>query len=82
MAILDSAQLVELRQRCAEAIAPNPVTWTKPQINTACQAIEDWFEANRVALGAAIETAVPGAFTNAQKTKLVKYWLAQKAVRE
>jgi hypothetical protein len=80
MAILTPTQLAALRQECARAA--QVVTWDRPTVNAALQAIEDWFEANRAALGAAIEAAAPGAFTNAQKRALVKFWLFSKFGRE
>jgi len=76
MAILTTDQLVQLRQMAAAEAAT--VTWTKPQVNAALQAIEDWWEANRASLGTAIEAAAPGKFTVAQKKALGKYWLWQK----
>lgn len=75
MAVLTPNQLAELRQ----AVAPSlPGTVTKPTINQALQDIEDWFEANRAVLGAAIT----GGFTANQKRQLVKSWLLQKFGRE
>jgi hypothetical protein len=76
MAMLSNDQLTELRQAVARESATVP--WTKPQINAAVQAIEDWFEANRAALGTAMEAAAPGLFSAAQKRVLVKFSLAQK----
>ena len=80
MAVLTSVQLQELR-RISE---PNraPIAHTKAQVNAALQAIEDWFEANRAALGAAIEAAAPGIFNITQKRALVKFWLLKKFERE
>ena len=75
MAILTPGQLAELRRAVAASTA---VTWTKPTINTALQEIENWFEANRASLGAAIG----GGFTAPQKGRLVKAWLLQKHGRE
>ena len=75
MAVLNAGQLAELRQKVAAAL---PVLWTKPTINAALQDIEDWFEANRASLGAAIS----GGFTAPQKARLVKVWLLQKYGRE
>ena len=79
MAILSSTQYADLRQAAARESVT--VTWSKAQVNAALQAIEDWFEANRAALGVAIEAAVPGVFSAAQKRALVKFWLAQKFAR-
>lgn len=80
MAILSVKELAELRRACARNVTP--VTWTKPQINAALQAIEDWFEANRASLGAAIETAAPLQFAGPLKKRLVAFWLRQKFGRE
>ena len=80
MAILTASQLTEIRQNCAREI---PVNYTKPQVNLAIQAIENWFEISRVGLNAAINTAtVPFVFTPIQKLRLVKYWLQSKFGRE
>lgn len=76
MAVLTPAQLAPSRQDFVSTLAAP--TFTKTPINAALQAIEDWFESNRAAIGSAIETAAPGAFTNAQKTKLVKFYLSYK----
>jgi hypothetical protein len=81
MAQLTSAELDDLRQRLAAV--SQTVTWTKPQVNTALQALEDWFDTSgRNAAGAAIEAVLPGVFTNAQKKAIGKYWMFQKSGRE
>jgi len=80
MAVMTSDELVELRQECAVG---ETVSWNKATINTALQAVEDWFEANKASLAGEIDTATaPFTFTNAQKKKLVAYWLRQKFRRE
>jgi len=76
MAILTANELVAIRRQCAAERAT--VNYTKAQINAALQAIEDFFEASRASLGAAIETAAPGKFNVAEKRQLVKFWLAHK----
>jgi len=78
--VLTAIQLAAIRQDFVATLTI--INKTKPQINVALQAIEDWFEANRAALGAAIEAAAPGQFTGAQKLKLVKFWLRSKFDRE
>jgi len=78
--VLTAIQLAAIRQDFVATLTI--INKTKPQINVALQAIEDWFEANRVSLGTAIEAAVPGQFTGAQKLKLVKFWLRSKFDRE
>lgn len=80
MAVLTADQLAELRRENAAVVGT--VTYTKPVINAGLQAIEDWFEANRAGLGAAIEAAAPGAFNAAGKKRLVKFWLRSKFGRE
>jgi len=79
MAILIADELAELRRSCASERAT--VDYTKPQINAALQAIEDWFEANRASLGAAIEAAAPTKFNATEKRRLVKFYLQQKFTR-
>jgi hypothetical protein len=76
MAQLTIPELVELRQLLAASF--DTVTWNKPQINAAAQAVNDWLDSQRVAIGAAIEAAAPGVFTNAQKVKIAKYTLTQR----
>ena len=80
MAVLSSDQLTDMRKKMAVG---ETVVWTKPQLNAALQAIEDWYETNKVAIGTAIDVATaPLVFTAAQKKKLGAYWLLQKASRE
>ena len=81
MAVLNPAQLADLRRDCAREQAA--VNYTKPQINVALQAVEDTFEGVRPTLNSAINTATtPLVLTAAQKRLLVKYWLQQKFGRE
>ncbi len=83
MAILSAPEQAELRRQIAAELPA--VDFTKPQVNAAFQAIEDWFEANRASLSTAINAAtVPAGytFTAAQKRILVAYWLRQKFGRE
>ena len=78
MAILTSDQLTEIRQKVQISISPNPAA-TKSQINLAVQSVEDYFESTvQLGASAAIETAVPGKFTAAQKKQIVKCGLLQK----
>lgn len=80
MAVLTATERAQLRRAVAQTVTSVP--WTKAQINAAVQAIEDFFENNRAALGAAIEAAAPGVFNAPLKQRLVKYWLQQKYGRE
>ena len=77
---LSNTQLAELRRQMASA--SEIVPWKKAVINAALEAIEDWFEVNRVVLAQAIEAAAPGMFTIPQKKRLVAFWLEQKFRRE
>ena len=77
MAILTPNQLTELRRGVSQDVPV--VDYTKAVCNAACQAIEDWFDLNRVALNMAINTATaPVVLTPAQKFACAKYWLRQK----
>lgn len=81
MPILSVLQLAEIRQKCAQ-ISPS-VNYTKPQINAALQAVEDWFENARPVLNGSINAAtLPFILTPEQKRQLVKFWLLQKFGRE
>jgi hypothetical protein len=63
----------------AKEISPDPVVWTKPVINLAFQAIEDWFEANKASGSAAVDAATaPFVFTGPQKKLLFAAWLLAK----
>jgi hypothetical protein len=81
MATLSADQLAELRRKMASRLAT--VDYNKPIINSALQAIEDWFEANRAGISGAIDTATaPYTFTAPRKKALVAFWLLQKYGRE
>lgn len=81
MAALTIEQQAELRRAMAARLATVP--YTKPQVNAAIQALEDWWETSgRAAAGAAIEAAAPGIFTAPLKKEIGKAWLRQKAERE
>ena len=80
MAVMTQDELVEIRRECAVS---EVVDWDKATINTALQAIEDWFEANKNAWAGAVNTATsPFVFSNPQKKKLLAYWFKQKFRRE
>lgn len=80
MAILRPDQLTELRQECSKVMRVN---YLKADVNKALQAIEDWFEANRVAISKAIDSATsPVIFTVPQKKQIAKHWLKNKFGRE
>lgn len=86
MAVLTPAELVALRQLAARDVGPS---WTKPQINAALQAVEDAVQSTsnvgnrslKTYIGAAIETAAPGAFNAGQKDTLFVLWSRFNAAR-
>lgn len=80
MATITPTELAAAR-RGATADWPNGITHTKPQINAALQAIEDWWNANAASLVTAINAAtVPlgVTFTGAQKKIIGKWWLSHR----
>lgn len=73
MAVLSGADLKIMRQGAAADVVP--VTWTKAQAKLALQAVEDYYQATaKAGFGAAIETAVPGVFSNPAKKTLGRYY--------
>jgi hypothetical protein len=82
MSVLTSSQLAEIRRAIIRKFG-EPINMSKPRVNAAFQAIEDWFEANKAAGSAAIDAATaPDTFTGAQKKILFAVWLLQKYGRE
>ena len=85
MATLSTETLVKLRQENANNMAPDAIDYTKTDINSALQALEDWFDDPlvRTEVSDRIDTATsPFVFTAAQKKKIAKYWLRSKFGRE
>jgi len=64
MAVLTGRQLARMRRKLSDV---GTVTWVKPEVNAALQAIEDRLQASRAVLNSDIETAAPGVFNAAQK---------------
>lgn len=79
MAVLTPEILAQIRREFTVGLNP---TWNKTEVNAVLQAVEDWFEANRTSLGAAMEAAAPGKFNAAMKKRLAAYWLLNKYGRE
>jgi hypothetical protein len=81
MAVFTSDQLAELRTRLNANTTVQ--TWTKPQVNAAWQAIEDFMmlTSTQNTLGGVIETAAPGGFNTAQKKLLFGVWCSTAARR-
>ena len=64
---LTSKQLAEHRK---EVAADDVVTWDKNDVAAASQAVEDTVPAIKSGIASAIETAAPGKFNAAQKTRI------------
>ncbi|MHA2063733.1 MAG: hypothetical protein ACXABY_05040 [Candidatus Thorarchaeota archaeon] len=82
MAILTDQQCTAIRQLLhedgldlLEAESPH---LTKPQIKDALQAIEDWYESERINVKADIVTAIGRPISNALAKKLGKFWMRMK----
>jgi hypothetical protein len=81
MAVLTAIELAELRRDMAKG--QTEINYNKPIINSAIQAIEDWFENNKATGAQAIDTATsPYVFSSQQKKRLFAYWNRQKFRRE
>jgi len=78
MSTLTARHLRELRN-AVEPVAPPQ--YTKAEINAVAQAVENWFEAARPSLNAAINGAYSGLSAR-QKRAIVKEFLRQKFGRE
>lgn len=73
MAVLTVEQLVKLRQGFESE--GDIATWVKADLNSAFQAIEDWFESNRGSLnGTIIAATAPGHFPVDVMKKMAKHW--------
>ncbi len=84
MAVIPSDSLAKMRNSFGSNILTGTVT--KPQINAILQSVEDWFEANRASLGAAVNVAAQAQLgqnlTGTQIKTIVKFWLQSKFDRE
>lgn len=80
MATLSSSELQAVRNGCASS---QTVNYTKPQINAAAQAVEDFLTNNAAAVSSAINTATsPLVLTAAQKKAIVAYVVYLKFLRD
>lgn len=69
MAVLSPTQLRSVRNACERKLV---LTYTKPLVNAAAQAVEDWLVANAGSVSSAINGATsPFVFTPLQKKKIV-----------
>jgi len=72
---ISNKNLAQMRRGICEGYKPS---FDKPEINSALNAVNDWWATVRASAGSAIETAAPGKFTNAQKKKIVAFWFDYK----
>ncbi len=80
MAVLTKPQTRQIGRHITRGVTTD---WSSTQADAAVQAIEDWFEANRGAISAAINAASsPKVFSAAQKKTLLLEFLLQKVRRE
>lgn len=87
MATLDTDELTRIRRGMAKLwdTMDGGINYSKTEINPGPQAVEDWWEkaATKASLSADIDAATsPFVLTNAQKKKMVKFWLKEKSRRE
>lgn len=75
---LSTDKLSSIRQLVQVSSAP--CDKPKTTLNAAINALDTYYETTaKAGFAAAIETAAPAQFTNAQKLQLAKYWLLTKA---
>lgn len=80
MAILTPDQKAELRR--SMAVNGETVRWTKGQIDSVFQKVEDLIETNRTVFYAAIDTiTAPLVLTNVEKLRAFAAFFKQKAER-
>ena len=70
-------ELDTLRQEVAKE--SDEVTWVKPDINAALEALDTWWvTSGRADAASAIEIVSPAIFNNTQKKRIGKFWLRHK----
>ena len=72
-------QIATFRRNVCKGMHP---TFTKEQINSVYNAIDEWFNDNKSAIDAVISGASPHIFSNPQKKKIVAYYLESKFNQE
>ncbi len=73
-------ELTKLRQHVARG--QTGINYDKTQIDTALEAVDDWFETKRSELNSLLETSAPGIFSTPVKKKIIKFWLQHKYGKE
>lgn len=82
MAVLSATELQAIRQGC-ELTVGFTLNATKPQINLAAQAVEDFITNNAATVSTLINTATsPFVFTAAQKKTITAYVVLMKYLRD
>jgi hypothetical protein len=80
MATLSASELQAVRNGCAQTVT---VTYDKPTINAAAQAIEDWLTSQAATVSGVINTATsPVVLTAAQKKALFAWVVEMKFLRD
>lgn len=95
MAVLTTSEKQKLRNKAEELAnkVSEPIRYTKGQVNSSFQALEDWFEVDatgpgygknkaRVQIGTVLEDDQPGVYTNQAKKVLAAAYLELKAIKE
>ena len=81
MAIISNDELAKIRREVSRD--DGAVNYIKPRINAAIQAMEDWYNDEKLTVSGLVDTATfPFVFTNAQKKKIGAYWLQHKFLKE
>jgi len=82
MATITDAQSALLRQflhaECFNLMEAESPYLTKAQYKAALQAIDDWWEANRINLKASMDSAIGQTISNSLAKKIGKYWMREK----
>lgn len=75
MAVLTPLELARARRSIVLALAQagHPIDFTKPQLNTAIQNLEDAVVSTTTTFTAATETAAPGRWNGAEKTIIIAW---------
>jgi len=80
MAVLSASELQSVRNGCAQTVAVN---YTKPQINAAAQACEDFLASNAATVSTAINAATsPLVLSAAQKKAIFAQVVLLKYLRD
>ena len=80
MGMLLNTEFGSIRQVCSKEMPE--VNYTKQDINSAVQALEDWWVISELGVSATIDNATaPFVFTVEQKNSILNSWLKSKSLR-